>query len=260
MIVTSHKPGAFCWPELGTTDDAAAAKFYSGLFGWDMFEAPIGEGQIYRMMQIGGKDVAAIYSMAGNPDLRGVPPHWGAYVSVTSADDAVAKAASLGGAVIVPPFDVFEHGRMAVLQDPTGATFSVWQPNKHIGVSRINEPGALCWTELATRDVAAAERFYTSLFGWGLKKSTDGMEYTEFQIDGASIGGVMKMGDQYPPGVPPHWLTYFAVDDCDASVTKAASLGGHAIVPATDIPTVGRFAVLQDPQGAVFAVFKPGRV
>jgi predicted enzyme related to lactoylglutathione lyase len=190
--------------------------------------------------------------------MQGVPPHWGAYVSVASADEAAAKAASLGGTVIVPPFDVFDFGRMAVLQDPAGATFSVWEPKSHIGVTRINEPGALCWTELATRDVEGAERFYTSLFGWGLKKSAGGgMEYTELLNEGVPIGGMMKMGDQYPPGVPPHWLTYFAVDDCDASASKAASLGGTTLVGPMDIPNTGRFAVVQDPQGAVFAVYKP---
>jgi predicted enzyme related to lactoylglutathione lyase len=254
----SLPPGTFCWPELSTTDQKGAVGFYRALFGWEVNEQPIGPTETYSIFRLRGRDVAAAYTT--RVEEKGVPPHWGSYVSVTSADDAAKRAVELGATVFAPPFDVMDAGRMAVLQDPTGAVFHVWQPNRHVGTRVQREPGALCWTELATRDTKAAEKFYTQLFGWNAKTGTDGgMEYTEFSVPGAAAGaGMLAMQPEWG-NVPPHWTPYFQVADCDATVAKATSLGGTALVPATDIPNVGRFAMLQDPQGAVFAIIKMTR-
>jgi uncharacterized protein len=150
---------------------------------------------------------------------------------------------------------------MAVLQDPTGAIFMVWQATKHVGARILNEPGALCWTELATRDTKAAEKFYTQLFGWTAKVGGQNtpMEYTEFSNQGKPGVGMMQMPPQVPAHVPPYWLPYFQVTDCDASTTKAKALGGQAAVAPMDIPGTGRFSVISDPQGAMFAMFTPAR-
>jgi predicted enzyme related to lactoylglutathione lyase len=255
---SSHIPGTFCWPELATTDQQAAVAYYRALFGWDVNEQPIGPDGVYSMFLLRGKEVAAAYSMRPEERQGGAPPHWNLYVAVANVDETVKQAEALGAKVFAPPFDVMDVGRMAILQDPSGAVFEVWQAKKHIGAKILNEPGALCWSELTTRDTKAAESFYTKLFGWTAKHSapTAGMEYTEFQNHGQSGAGMLPMPAQMPAGVPSYWMPYFQVTDCDASLAKATELGGSVMVPPQDIPKTGRFAILKDPQGAMFAVFK----
>ena len=255
---TSHTPGTFSWPELSTTDQNAAVAFYRGLFGWELNDQPMGPGETYSMFQMRGKAIGAAYTMRPEERQSGAPPHWNSYVTVANVDEAVKKAESLGAKVFAPPFDVMDAGRMAVLQDPTGAVFQVWQTKKSIGAMILNEPGALCWTELNTRDTKAAEAFYTKLFGWSAKHSAPGspMEYTEFSNQGQPSIGMMPMNEHMPANVPSYWMPYFQVTDADASVAKVNALGGKVIVPPTDIPKTGRFAIVSDPQGATFAVFK----
>jgi len=255
----SLPPGTFCWPELATTDQTAGVAFYRNLFGWDVNELQMGPDGVYSMFQLRGREVGAACALRPEERQHGVPPHWNSYVAVKSADDAVKRAQELGGTVLAPAFDVMDAGRMAVLQDPTGAVFEVWQAGRHSGARVLREPGALCWTELATRDATAAKKFYTSLFGWKEKTSSDaGMTYTEFSVGETPGAGMMQM-DERMAGVPPHWMPYFQVTDCDTSAAKAKELGGTSIVPPQDIPNVGRFSVIRDPQGAVFAIFKPAR-
>src|SRR5206468_7173426 len=148
----SLPPGTFCWPELSTTDQNAGVAFYRNLFGWNVNEQPMGPGEMYSMFEMRGRAVAAAYTMRPEERQHGAPPHWNSYVTVTKADDAVKRAQELGGKVLAPAFDVMDAGRMAILQDPTGAIFQVWEPKRHTGARILGEPGALCWTELATRD------------------------------------------------------------------------------------------------------------
>jgi uncharacterized protein len=258
---TSHPAGTFAWPELATTDQKAGVAFYRALFGWDLNEVPTGPGETYSMFQMRGKEVGAAYTMRPEERQHNIPPHWNTYVTVTSADEAAKRAEGLGAKVMAPPFDVMDAGRMAVIQDPQGAIFQVWEPKKHIGAKIMREPGALTWTELATTDTEAAKKFYTSLFGWKEKTSTGGgMTYTEFSIAETPGGGMMAINEQMKAAhVPPHWLPYFQVTDVDETVKKATQLGGKPIVPPTDIPNTGRFSVIHDPQGAVFAIYKPLR-
>jgi predicted enzyme related to lactoylglutathione lyase len=254
---SSHVPGTFSWVELSTTDQQAGVAFYRALFGWDVNEQPMGPGQTYSVFLLRGKDVAAGWTMSQPERESGAPPHWNMYVTVASADDAAKQAESLGAKVLAAPFDVMDVGRMAVIQDPTGAVFCVWQPKRHIGAKILNEPGALCWSELTTRDTKAAEAFYTKLFGWTAKHSAPSavMEYTEFSVQGQPSIGMMAM----PPGMPAHmpsfWMPYFQVADCDASTNRAAELGASVMRPPQDIPKTGRFSILGDPQGAAFALF-----
>jgi predicted enzyme related to lactoylglutathione lyase len=187
---------------------------------------------------------------------NGVPPHWLSYVSVASADESAAKAKSLGATLMKEPFDVFTLGRMAVVQDPTGAVFAIWQAGTQAGSGVVNVPNSFCWNELATPDPDKAGDFYSGLFGWG-KNSQDmgGMTYTSFINGDRPAGGMYKptpeMGE-----MPPNWLVYFAVADADATATKAGELGATLLVPPSDIPGIGRFSVIQDPQGAVFGIIK----
>jgi hypothetical protein len=257
--VDALPPGSFCWPELATTDQQAATAFYRGLFGWDVNDQPMGPGETYSLFKLRGRDVGAAYTMRAEERQTGAPPHWNAYVRVTSADDSAKRAQELGGKVLAPAFDVMESGRMAILQDPTGAAFQVWQPNKSSGIRVTNEPVSLCWTELTTRDPKAAEAFYTQLFGWTPKHGNGaaGMEYTEFSVNGQPSIGMMAMPPMMPPETPSYWMPYFQVADVDATAATAQTLGASPHVAPTDIPSTGRFSVLGDPQGAIFAVFTP---
>jgi hypothetical protein len=160
--------------------------------------------------------------------------------------------------VLAPPFDVMDVGRMAVVQDPAGAVFEVWQPKKHIGARILEEPGALCWSELTTRDPKAAEAFYTKLFGWTAKHgaASAGMDYTEFSNQGEASIGMLEMPKEMPAGMPSFWLPYFQVANLDASAAKIKELGGSVMVGPHDVPNTGRFVIARDPQGAAFAVFQ----
>jgi len=248
--VESHAPGNFCWVELATSDQGAAKTFYETLLGWGAADQPMGPGETYTIFKKAGRDVAAAYRQ--RPDQAGVPPNWQVYVRVASADEAAAKATALGGTVLVPPLDVPDAGRMAVLQDPIGAVFAVWEPRRNAGLGVIDEPGAFCWAELMAKDLPRAATFYKSLFGWGTK---DDPRYTEWTLGGRSIGGMIEIQKDWGE-LPPHWLVYFQVDDCDAAVEKAKRLGGKLAMGPQDFPGVGRIGLLHDPQGAAFYVIK----
>jgi predicted enzyme related to lactoylglutathione lyase len=253
MDVTRHEPGSFSWVELATTDAAAAKQFYGGLFGWTHVDSPAGPDMVYTRFQLRGKDVAACYPQDKQQRERGIPPNWMSYVTVAKADATAAEAKKLGGTPMMEPFDVMEHGRMAVIQDPTGAVFSIWEPRQHIGVQVCEEDNALCWNELYTRDTAKSGAFYAGLFGWRAKGDAGG--YTEWHVGERAVGGMIGIQPEWGP-MPPHWLPYFMVGDVDATVAKAGQLGGGAMMPARDIENVGRFAILRDPQGAHFAIIK----
>ena len=251
---TKHEPGTFSWVELASRNAAAAKRFYGSLFGWDFEDRPIPDGSTYTIARKNGKDAVGLYQMGAHEGA--IPPHWNSYVSVASAEKSAARAKELGGTVILGPFDVMEHGRMAVLSDPTGAFFSLWEPKAHIGAQVVNEPGAFCWNELYTGDPRKAADFYSRLFGWTKDaRHMDFGEYVIFNQGGRQMAGMMQLPKEWGP-VPPHWLVYFAVGDCDASVAKATGLGAKAMMPPMDIENVGRFAMLTDPEGAGFAVIK----
>jgi predicted enzyme related to lactoylglutathione lyase len=248
MHVTKHGNGRFCWAELSTSDGPGAKAFYHELMGWQGEDSPMGPDMVYTMLKLNGENVAALYE-----DHSGkAPPHWQAYISVDDVDASAARAKELGGTLLGEPFDVMEHGRMAVVQDPTGAVFCMWQPKTHIGYSVVVEPGAVCWNELRTRDTERAATFYSGLFGYGIKHSEMPMPYTEFQLDGQSVAGMGAIEPQ-AEGVPPHWNVYFTVTDCAATVDHAVRLGATTILPPMEIPGVGTMAIIKDPQGAVFA-------
>jgi predicted enzyme related to lactoylglutathione lyase len=250
-------PGSFCWMELATTDQNAAKAFYSALFGWTASDSPMGPDQFYTMFRLEDRDVGAGYTMANAEREQGAPPHWNLYIAVENADASAARASELGGKVLAPPFDVFDAGRMAVVQDPTGAVFEIWQPAKHHGIGISNTNGAFCWADLNTGDPASASAFYSGLFGWKLELSEkDSSGYLHIKNGDTFIGGIPP-AEQRDPGTPPHWLLYFEVADCDASSAQAAELGAETFLPPMSIEGVGRMSVIGDPQGAVLALFTP---
>jgi predicted enzyme related to lactoylglutathione lyase len=256
-VTATHAPGTFSWADLGTPDPASAKRFYTRLFGWTFDDRPIGGGEYYTMLQKDGKAVAALYAQQADERSAGIPPHWLSYITVESADRTTSRAAELGGTVLAPPFDVMEHGRMAVIQDPTGGVVALWEPRNHPGAGLLGEPGALCWNELCTREPARAGAFYADLLGWARETMPmPGFEYTVFKRGEQPAGGMMAIQPEWG-AMPPHWEVYFAVSDCDGTAADAARLGGSVMKEPADIPGVGRFAVLRDPQGATFSVLQP---
>jgi uncharacterized protein len=253
-VVTSYKQGTPSWIDLATTDEAGAVAFYSGLFGWTEEAMPMGPDQYYHMFSLKGSTVAAMYKQG--PEMGDHPPYWATYITVDNADEAGKRAADAGGKVVMEPSDVFDAGRMVMIQDPQGAFVALWQAKNHIGSQIVNEPGSLAWSELMTTDSNAAGEFYSKVLGVeAAKMPMPGMVYTLLKVDGHEVAGVMDLTPEMGP-MPPHWSVYFAVDDTDAMTAKAESLGAKVMVPPSDIPEVGRFAVLQDPQGAVFNIIR----
>jgi predicted enzyme related to lactoylglutathione lyase len=252
--IEHHKPGSFCWNELSTTDQNAAKEFYSSLFGWAVKDEPMGPGDFYTSFHIGGQEVGAACTL--NPDLRaaGVPPNWKLYIAVESADAVTERAAKAGGKLLAPAFDVMDIGRMAVIQDPTGAVFSVWQARKNTGFQLTGEPGTHCWADLNTPDPTRARQFYTDVFGWSFVEDTS-TGYLRIQNGTDFIGGVPPVRPENPR-IPAHWLSYILVADCDATAAKAKKLGAGICLEPTIMEKIGRVAILDDPQGAAFALYQ----
>lgn len=241
---SEYTPGTPSWIDLGSPDPQVAADFYGGLFGWtvDFDERPEAGG--YAMARIDGKDVAGI----GPQQNTEMPPFWSVYVSVADADATVARATIHGATVIVEPMDVFDSGRMAVLQDSVGSFISIWQPQETIGAQLVNQHGTFVWNELATTNLVHAREFYESVFDWGVDESSpEGSAL--FTVTGEMVCGAHTAGE----GEFPAWTVWFAADDCDAAVAKVTELGGSVIMPPSDM-SFGRGAVVSDPQGAVFGI------
>jgi predicted enzyme related to lactoylglutathione lyase len=247
---TEYPPGAFSYVELSTNDATGAKSFYGELFGWDYEDNPLPEeagGGVYTLCKVQGDTAAAIFESDG-----ALPPHWNNYVTVESAEAAQAKAKELGGNVMMETMDVMGLGRMAALADPTGGAFMVWEPLQTIGAERVNDPGCLTWTELHTSDVDAAVEFYTGLFGWNADEmdTGGGPRYIVVKVGDRSNGGVMGTQE----GEPPNWVPYFVVEGRDAAADRAVELGATEHV-RMEMPA-GKFAALQDPQGAAFAIWE----
>jgi predicted enzyme related to lactoylglutathione lyase len=253
---TQHPPGTFSWTDLGTTDADGAKAFYSALCGWELTDEPVadGSGTVYTMARIDGKAVCALYRRG--PEQQG-PPAWLSYITVEDADATTTRAIELGASVLMDPFDVLTVGRMALLADPTGAVFAVWQPRDSIGAELVNDPGAMCLNQLNTDDPSRAQDFYSGLFGWRVEESgTPEQEYWGLYNGERLNGGMMPLPTD--TGAPSHWLVYFTSIDLDGDADRITELGGTMVVPPTPVPG-GRIAVAQDPQGAAFALLE-GRV
>ena len=240
MNVDSYTPGRPCWADAMCSDVDKAAVFYSALFGWEVPEGNPDFGG-YRSCTLNGRTVAGLMQDMGGPIA------WNSYIAVADADATVAAAEAAGGSSMYPPMDFGGLGRMGALIDPAGAVCGIWQPGAHTGAQVYGEPGALCWAELTTTSTEDSKAFYGSVFGWTLG---GGDAYTEFGVDGQMVAGVIA-----PPmaGMPNFWGVYFAVEDCDAAIAKVLELGGAVHLGATDNPA-GRFAVVADPNGAIFNI------
>lgn len=252
---TSYTPGTPCWVDLATPDIEAAAQFYGDLLGWEVPELPnSAEMGGYRRAKKNGKDVAGMMPLM----QEGQPPAWSTYVSVEDADATAAAVTANGGTQVAEPMDVMDLGRMAVFTDPTGAFFGIWQPGTFHGAELVNEYGCFGWNELGTRDVDAAKGFYGQVFGWTTEErpAEEIGTYYVWKQGEDRVGGMMDIGSILPAEIPPHWLVYFTVENCDAAVEQVQSADGSLNSGPMDVE-VGRFAVVSDPFGAVFAVMQP---
>ena len=256
----SHAPGMFCWVELATSDQTAAKSFYTSLFGWTAEDGPMGPGAFYTLFRLHGKDIGGGYTLMPDQVAMHVPPNWLVYVAVESADAAATKAKQLGGNVLAGPLDVMEAGRMAVIMDPTGAVFAVWQAKQNPGMGVMGAEGSFSWADLNTDDPQRAAEFYSKLFGWHPEKGENDPDggYLHIKNGEHFIGGIPPKQPRQP-GVPPHWLIYFHTDDCDALTDKAKSLGANVCFGPVTLEDVGRFSIVGDPQGAMFSLFQPMR-
>jgi predicted enzyme related to lactoylglutathione lyase len=255
-VKTSYQPGTPCWIDLGTPDQDAAGEFYGRLFGWELHEDENAEQtQGYRTAQLDGQNVGGVMRLM----QEGQPPAWLTYISVEDAGATAAGAREAGGTIHVEPMSVLDYGTMAVIADPTGAAFGIWQPGRNIGSDVMREPGSVAWNELNTRDPAVARDFYGDLFGWEFKdQEYEGTgTYTTISAGEESFGGLLDITGRVPEEVPAHWLVYFAVEDADSTLTTARESGGEVVFGPQAIGEVGTIAVLKDPFGAVFAVIQP---
>lgn len=260
-VMTSHRPGTFSWVDLAAHDVDAAEQYYTQLFGWTADRMPYGSGadEVYVMLRKDGHDAAALYSMDATQKSQGIPSTWLSYVTVESADRTATRARELGATILADAFDVMDVGRMALIGDPTGAMFAAWEPRRHTGAGIKDDPGSLCWNELATRDIDRAVAFYSTLFDWTPTPfEASPVPYTLMMSGETPVGGIYTMLPSME-GVPPHWAPYFAVEDTDDTLRRSGELGGTTMAPPDDIPGIGRLAGLRDPQGGMFWVLAPPR-
>ncbi len=217
--MSAYGDGVPSWIDMASPDVEASKAFYTALFGWQANPVPVPDAGGYTLFTLDGKQVAGVGAIMSSDQ----PPAWMTYINVSDADGVAKKVGDAGGSVLMAPMDIIHQGRMAVFADTAGAVLGLWQPAEHMGAQLVNEPGAYSWSE--------------------------------FKLNGNSIAGMFNMADMMPADTPPHWGVYVAVADCDATVDAATRLGASVIAPAMDVP-VGRFAVLQDPQGAVIRVIR----
>ncbi len=262
-----YPPGVPCWVDTLQADPAAAKHFYEGLFGWQFIgpaEMPGDPPGKYFVARLRGRDVAGLGSMPAH----GAPttPVWNTHIAVTNVDDTVRKVQSAGGAVVVPPFEAAPAGRMAVLSDPSGASFCAWQAMDRKGAQIINEPAAWSMSLLNARHVDAAKQFYAVVFGWEAQSLPMGdFDVTLFRLPGF-VGGepeqpvprdvvavMAPMDGNFPKEMRQHWSVDFWIDSADRAAAKTAELGGKVLGPVYEIPGFRR-ANIADPQGATFTV------
>lgn len=247
--VTKYPHGTFSWVDCTSRDAEGGKTFYSELMGWQTEDVPMGDGLFYTFFKQDGETVAAISPMQPEMQSQGLPSMWNSYITVDDVDATAKKVQELGGTLMGEPFDVFDNGRMVVLQDPTGGVVSLWHPYKHIGSSLVNTPGALTWTELYTHDPVKAMDFYGQLLGWEFEKMPD-QAYWVGKVNGRMNCGIMPINESMGD-MPPNWGIYFSVADIEAVTKKAEELGGQIAARLMDAGDVGRFSVIVDTAGAV---------
>ncbi len=256
MSTAEIPAGAPCWIDLMTSDPGRAREFYTALFGWTY---EVGDQALYGGYTTAykdGKSVAGL--MQSDPNDAGYPDMWSTYLRVEDIDATVAAATAAGAVTYLPPMDVPEQGKMAMLGDPGGASVGVWEFGGHTGFQAHAVTGAAGWHELWSKNYPAAVTFYQDVFGWktSVLSDTPEFKYTTLGEGQDALAGIMDATNDLPEQVPSNWQVYFQVEDTDAAVATALSLGATVIQAAEDTP-FGRLAGLSDPTGAMFKVTQP---
>jgi predicted enzyme related to lactoylglutathione lyase len=256
-MTTRNEPwpeGTPAWADLMVPDRHQARAFYGGLLGWDFSDEAPAEMGYYTQALKDGRNVAGFGEMTAE---GGPPPVWTTYLAVDQLEPVVERATDAGATVLMPPMDVADNGRLAVLADPTGAVFGLWQSGTHTGAMIADEPGTMTWNEVMSRDWEKAKEFYGAVFGFTFgDMSGEGFQYATLDLDGRPVGGIGELPEEMPADIPAHWMTYFAVDDADAAVARVRELGGEVRMEPQDTP-YGRMAVVAGPAGEVFSLMGP---
>jgi predicted enzyme related to lactoylglutathione lyase len=249
---TEYAPGTFCWVDLGTTDAEAAKGFYAGVFGWEYEDVPMADDFTYTLARRDGHVVAGLYDVSG----IGMPAAWVSYVATDDIHVAVDRAKELGATILNGPVQAGPAGRLAVLADPTGAVFALWEAAERAGAALVNADGALTMNQLNSADPDASQRFYEQLFLWQFNElpTGGGPDFWSVLNDNKLNAGMMPLPDE-AAGTPSHWLAYFAVGDLNDAEGRVSDGAGDVVVDQTQVPA-GRFLVARDPQGAYFALFE----
>lgn len=240
--VTKYPQGTFSWADFCSTDVIKSKEFLEKLFNWTSEDMPTTAGAPdYTMFYLDGQLVAG----GSAPFAPGMPSFWTSYISVDNIDAMTAKVKELGGAVIMEPMDVLDVGRTSVIQDPTGAVVSLWEPKSHIGADVVNKVGAMCWNELYTPDIEKAKMFYGDLLGWTYDTAAN--DYVTIKNNGRANGGMFQMTPEMG-AFPPNWTVYFTVANLDESLKTVTEMGGQIHMPVKDV-AVGKIAMIADPVG-----------
>lgn len=254
--VREYSPGTPCWAELATPDLEASRTFYSELFGWAPYTVStdqFGDYEIFALGDVQGPMVGGLIELADESER----PSWTCYFAVDDVDTTIEVARSAGGQVYLEGTDMGHTGRTAMLADPEGAEFSLWQAYEIAGSEAAGVPGTMSWVELACRDREKNLHFYNRLFGWEPATTVyDHTLYTDWYLSRRPVAGMFQMDDGWPAHYPPHWIPHFSVADCDASAAKATALGARIQLPPRDTDR-GRFAMLTDPNDARLAILTP---
>lgn len=255
MEQETYPAGTLCWAVMATPDAARTAAFYSGLFGWQVADASGG----FASLQLGGREAAGLLQLPEAAQAAEASSRWLVYLASDDIGGHLAKVEAVDGRILAPAFDVPGAGRMAVVSDPVGAEFGLWEGQGHPGAGVMGEPGSLTWAELYTRSRAAAAHFYRAVFDWAVEEVRVGQEtFIACSIDGKPVAGMMQMSAAWGD-TPSYWMPYFAVTDVDEATTLADGLGGETVTAPHDT-SAGRLAVLRDPLGALLIVIveQPG--
>jgi len=251
--------GTIGWTDVAAPDTDIAEAFYNGVFGWAS-QTTEDESMPYTMFTKGGKIVAGMGPLSPEQRAAGQPPMWSTYIIVDDIDATFARAKDLGATVIMEPMQIMDAGSMFFVIDPVGAAIGFWQSGTHDGAELFNVPDTMVWNDLGCRDVEAAKAFYSALVGWSTSETDmgNGQTYTVFSVGDRGNGGTWDISAVMPDEVPAHWLTWFNVDDTDATAARVTELGGTVVQPPRDSPE-GRIAIVTDPAGATFAIIAETR-
>lgn len=249
--------GQICWLELQASNDRHALPFYEQLFGWTHEVDPSpGTAGDYHRLYCRGEAIGGLFRLA---TATGERPGWQVYFATDDAEATAARARAAGGEVLYGPLAVGDAGRLVTMREPSGAVVSAWEAGTHRGITTERGHGAFAWAELNSRSLTEAEAFFEAVAGWTFADSANGtaaFPYREFAVGGEPAqGGALQMTEEWGD-LPSHWMVYFEVDDTDAAVARARTLGGSVCFEPFTIGGVGRAAILADPTGAAFFVIR----